>query len=90
MMQDRKYKFRMDAVQNRASGEIIPADEPVFVLRARDIHALDVLMMYYNTVASPEHQTAIAVRIKDFQDFKNNNPNKMKQPDTDLSKGDFL
>lgn len=83
MMQDRKYVFIDGGVRNRASGEIIPADEPVFVFRARDIHAREVIEHYACQIPNDEHRAAVEVRIADFANFAAEHPDRMKEPDTE-------
>lgn len=70
---------------NRATGEPIPDDEPVFVLRGKDLLAIDVLQAYQSHVyVSGDLGQAGAVnqRIADFIDFANAHPERMKSPDT--------
>jgi len=70
------------ASANKPIREIIPADEPVFVFRARDRHACQVLYDYAVTVKNPEHREAIFARLADFQQFADAHPKRMKEPDT--------
>lgn len=46
LAQEPKYTVRGGRIVNRASGEAIPDDEPVFILRARDVLAIDALVAY--------------------------------------------
>lgn len=87
MLQDRKYEFLEGVVRNRASLEVIPFDEPVFVFRARDRHALEAIEHYACQVPNNEHRAAIEVRIADFARFAEKHPERMKEPDTDTSNG---
>lgn len=80
MAEDRKFKFENGKFVNRISGEEIPDDEPVIIFRARDRHALSVLHYYYEHVNDPHHAEAIQDRIREFSDFKRNNPGAMKEP----------
>lgn len=48
-----KYKIVNGKIVNRASGEAIPDDEPIFILRARDKHALATLEAYHLQVRGP-------------------------------------
>jgi hypothetical protein len=88
-LQDPKYTFMNDAVFNRSSGERIPSDEPVFVFRARDIHAIRAILYYRDLMISQglpeEHVKGVECRAKHFRDFAEANPHRMKQPDTDTS-----
>lgn len=86
--QEPKYEFRDGHVFNRASGEMIPEDEPVMVFRARDIHALPMIYYYLSSITDPEHVEAVRRRARDFGDFQANHPDRMKEPDTDLGPSD--
>jgi len=83
--QEPKYGIRDNRLYNRSSGEFIPEDEPVFIFRARDVHAFSILAHYGNEVCNPAHAAAILARVNDFKRFWNNNPDRMKEPDTDVS-----
>lgn len=80
--QESKYEARGDRLFNRATGQQIPDNEPVFVLRAKDKHALAALNAYLKAVETPEHAAAVQLRIGDFLNFRNHNPSRMKEPDT--------
>jgi len=80
--QEPKYGIRDGRLFNRASGEFIPADEPVFIFRARDHHAMHVLAAYEYMGLGEKHAQAVAGRIRDFQRFAQTNPARMKEPDT--------
>ena len=68
---------------NRASGEAIPADEPVFIFRARDAHAMYALRDYLCRLPlGTAHRMTVERRVMDFFDFKAANPGRMKEPDT--------
>lgn len=87
--QEPKYDFQDGQVINRASGEVIPADEPVFILRGRDIHAVATLNDYWLRVGAGEHGDAVNARIVQFNEFAEQHPDRMKEPDTDTSVGDW-
>jgi hypothetical protein len=67
---------------NRATGEAIPDDEPVFVFRARDKHAAMALAAYHNLCADQAHRDIVQKRIEDFVRFANAHPDRMKEPDS--------
>jgi len=67
---------------NRASGKPIPDDEPVFVLRAQDVHALAALRGYMLLTDNPEHVSEVHKRIEAFEAFAAAHPERMKFPDT--------
>lgn len=89
MLQDRKYEFREGYIINRASGEVIPLDEPVFLFRARDVIAVRVLEFYHSQTPDDEHRQAINIRINDFEGFARQFPERMKEPDTDITSSDW-
>lgn len=84
--QEPKYKIENGKLVNRQSGEQIPDDEPVFVLRARDIHATAVLYFYSQQNGHDAiHKQAIEKRLAQFHRFAGQHPDRMKQPDTQLT-----
>lgn len=74
---------------NRASGQPIPDDEPVFIFRARDLFAASALNAYLRALCAADsemighdHRHAIRNRVRDFERFAQQNPHRMKIPDT--------
>ena len=67
---------------NRASGETIPDDEPVFILRARDRWAIDALLHYQGLCEDRDHRVAVERIIEEFDRFADENSDRMKEPDT--------
>jgi len=92
--QDPKYSIRNNRLINAERNEDIPEDEPVFLLRARDMHGLDGVFRYMDTIRHavgqgdvwPAHLEAVRRRVADFEQFRLNHPERMKQPDTDPPK----
>lgn len=82
MAEDRKFRFDPELGQfiNRVSGEAIPHDEPVLLFRARDVHALPVLLYYATLAQDAFHLQVIQERIDEFEDFRNMFPDRMKEP----------
>lgn len=83
--QEPKYEARDGRIFNRASGEAIPDDEPVFILRARDTTAVATLLHYYHghrLAENDQHADAVLQRVLDFQRFMREHPERMKYPDT--------
>jgi len=80
MAEDRKFVFVDGRFVNRLSGEAIPDDEPVIIFRARDKHALEVLRYYHSLVADDHHKQAIADRFDEFQAFRRDHGDRMKEP----------
>jgi len=76
-------------VVNRQSGAAIPDDEPVFLLRGRDINAVKTLESYLKIAkasgCNKEHEQAVKIRIGQFSDFAHWNKKRMKKPDTTLT-----
>jgi hypothetical protein len=67
-------------VVSRSSGEHIPDDEPIFVLRAKDRLAVRTLTTYFSAIEDPEHDRAVAARLEDFKRFAREHPERMKDP----------
>lgn len=65
---------------NRKTGNVIPDDEPVFILRARDIHAADTLRNYYAACEIEGHRKVVYERIVDFNRFAIEHPDRMREP----------
>lgn len=77
---DRKFAWVDGRFVNRVSGEPIPDDEPVIIFRARDWNALSVLNLYQALCDDPHHVEAVQDRINEFQAFKDEFPERMKEP----------
>lgn len=92
--QDPKYSIRNNRLINAERNEDIPEDEPVFLLRARDMHGLDGVFRYFDTIRHavgqgevlPAHMEAVRQRVLQFEQFRLTHPERMKQPDTDPPK----
>lgn len=80
--QETKYTTDGRSIVNRASGEPIPHDEPVFIFRARDKHAAKILRQYETSLPSGEHREAVHKRALAFLVFATNYPERIKEPDT--------
>jgi hypothetical protein len=83
--QEPKYRAEGGRIYNRASGAQIPDDEPVFILRARDTTAVATLLHYYQghrLCQNDQHADAVLQRLRDFQQFQREHPERMKYPDT--------
>lgn len=89
MAMGKKYKIEC------LDGEPIPEDEPFLVLRAHDLLAFPVLVayaesvfdLYYDadadTIGIAEARFSLQVQriLRDFRDFKESHPGRMKYPD---------
>lgn len=86
--QEPKYKIKGQII-NRETGQPIPDDEPVFILRARDVTAVSTLTAYHKNAGDagspPEHLLAVEKRIEQFKKFSEEHPDRMKKPDTVLT-----
>jgi hypothetical protein len=83
LTQEPKYTVNGSAIVNRASGEAIPADEPVFIFRARDKYAADVIGDYAAQFCTdPAHAAAVEARFIQFSEWAEAHPERMKEPDT--------
>ena len=80
--QESKYDIQDGRLVNRETGKEIPADEPVFVLRAKDFKAIATLQFYLGVCTKPDHRSAISDVIKRFKLFRKDNPDLMKEPDS--------
>lgn len=83
--QEPKYGIVNGRLYNRQSGEFIPDDEPIFILRARDKYAANLLAHYKSMVTNSQHYEAVSLRLVQFDNWALNNPKRMKEPDTILT-----
>lgn len=84
--QEPKYTIENGKLVNRQSGEAIPDDEPVMIFRARDQRAASAIAFYYRGVIDDEHRTAVGLRLAQFNAWAEAHPDRMKEPDTQLTK----
>jgi hypothetical protein len=81
---DGKFSHDGTCIVNTVSGEAIPADEPIFILRGRDTRALAALVSYkYDCVVTgcnQLHLDGIEQAVRKFKWFKEQSPERMKQP----------
>jgi hypothetical protein len=80
-MNDLKFRFALVKVSNN---EVVPDDEPIFILRARDVLAVP-LLEHYAVLANEDkctdyHLSGIARVIRAFKLFSSSHPERMKQP----------
>ncbi|EKD22602.1 MAG: hypothetical protein ACD_84C00039G0009 [uncultured bacterium] len=67
---------------NAVTGEPIPEDEPVFLIRAKDLNAVSALEHYARECKKPNQASAIRKRLTEFYLFIRTFPERMKEPDT--------
>lgn len=90
-MNENKYEIP-GPVLNRATGQEIPEDEPIFILRAKDNLAVQTLEKYYDLCRAAarengkiddlSHLGPVAQRIEEFEAWRKANPSECKDPDT--------
>lgn len=80
--QDPKYDIQHGRLINSATGNPIPMDEPVFIIRAKDIRAVPALHDYLNRCENADHVRAVEQRIEEFEQFAATHQQQMKEPDT--------
>jgi hypothetical protein len=84
--QEAKYYIKDNRLYNRVSDEPIPDDEPIFILRGRDLYAINALNYYLSLTEKDSIQNKLVLkRIEVFKEFKRNNADRMKIPDAVLS-----
>jgi hypothetical protein len=80
--QDPKYGIKDNKIVNMKTGKPIPDNEPIFIFRAQDTDASDVIHSYAEECSNAEHVKAVLKRWGEFCEFKEDNPSRMKEPDT--------
>lgn len=66
----------------KKTGEEVPKNEPVFILRARDCKALGTIRVYQSLFPpTSEHWKTIQAVIDDFMKYRKKNYNKMGDPE---------
>lgn len=83
--QEPKYGIENGKIVNRQSGDVIPEDEPIFLLRARDRHAIFALTKYLQACEDASQREAVWFRINQFVDWAQRHPDRMKEPDSQLT-----
>lgn len=81
--QDPKYVYVSGRIVSRDSGRAIPIDEPVFVLRAKDLCTVQTLEFYRDSCDDVNQRAIVSERINDFIAFSRKYPEAMKAPDSD-------
>jgi len=78
-----KYGVSGGEIVNTVSGEVIPEDEPLFLLRGRDHYALVAINAYQGaceTECNELHMAGIQQVREQFCQFAAEHPERMKQP----------
>jgi hypothetical protein len=82
---DSKFAVSRDGqIYKKSNGEVVPEDEPLFLLRGRDVLALKFLMAYFD-ISSKERCNAYHFRklgetTAAFLKFAREHPERMKMP----------
>lgn len=81
---DGKFSIAGEMIVKTTSGEAIPEDEPLFLLRARDRLALPLLRVYEQLSlvdgCNTYHFAALLKTIAEFEEFTRLHGDRMKQP----------
>lgn len=79
-----KFEIKDGQVVKISNGEVIPPDEPLFLLRARDRLALPLLHIYEQLSevdgCNEYHFLKLGEAIQEFEKFALDYPGRMKQP----------
>lgn len=79
--QEPKYDTNADGkIVNRATGKVIPDNEPVMIFRAKDARALFGLKGYLDACNDPAFRAVVKRRIADFEAFQKANPELVREP----------
>jgi hypothetical protein len=81
MINSGKYKIENNQIINIATGVAIPADEPVFILRARDCIAQLAIDEYRSLCENKEHDHSVGESQREFDQWQEANIDKVKEPD---------
>lgn len=72
-------------IVNKRNMDVLPGDEPLFLLRGRDWLAMKLLERYLELCeankCAPEHIAGVRAVLREFQDFADHHPERMKLPD---------
>lgn len=78
--QNAKYNTTPNGkIINRETGISIPSDEPVFIVRAKDLYALAIIKAYAN-ISVGEHVEKMQPVIDAFESWRAENEDKVKHP----------
>lgn len=82
--QEPKYEIKDGKLWSRRSGEPIPDDEPIFILRAHDVYAAATIQAYAQKLPGGQHKNAVAIRAEQFQNWAMQHVDRMHEPDTKI------
>ena len=84
--QDPKFDIEDGKLINAATCVPIPADEPIFIMRAKDRKAEKHIWQYSDDCEDGDHKSAVHDRAEEFHVFSVEHPERMKEPDTTPNK----
>ncbi len=61
-----KYEIDIGRIKNCETKEVIPKREPIFILRAHDVHAIHTLIAYMEACETPEQKEGVSRRLAEF------------------------
>lgn len=73
-------KYEIPSAISRRTSQPIPQGEPVFLIRAKDKHAVDVLGIYMSLCQEVEHRQAVNDVIRKFVSWQHINDVKVCEP----------
>ncbi len=80
-----KFKIGYNSIGELAigidGGDVIPDDEPIFIIRARDKHAIMALAKYASECRHGQQVKEIFIRIQEFKKWREENADKVQEPD---------
>ena len=79
-MLERKYQIVDSILVKRSTGVPIPDDEPLFILRAKDLNALSALAFYVALCNDLYHREQVMKSVLDFKNFAAQHPERMGEP----------
>ena len=82
---DSKFAVSTDGkIYKKSNDEIVPDDEPLFLLRGRDVLAVQLLYAYLDISqganCNPYHFFKLGETVGDFLKFRKEHPERMKIP----------
>lgn len=80
--QNAKYDAIRGKLVNRESGKAIPDDEPVFVFRAKDPHAVKALRAYKALCKNGNHKAAVQLHINAMVAYQKEHKADLREPDS--------
>lgn len=81
--QDPKYIIIDGKLANTKTREFIPDDEPIFIIRGKDVHAYGLISNYLDKCMDARHRVEIHRSLIEFLQFRTLNAYRMKEPNTD-------